>query len=447
MTGASLPHKPGATGANRRGTAQSQGRDGPHIPPHAQRGPQAPRRAVFPFGPHSRNKSTSAFGSTPPDDGSDATHATQWHRTVRDPYDARERAVRDLGRRRLADSHRRCGRPARVEAVSRCEVAEWAHDSAEPRAPLLHLETMEPLRKTWHCKDRLCAWCCRARSAELCARIEPAIAERFTRAKVPAMITFTIDDKVGESLESAGKRLTDAFGRLRRMKRWEALVAGGVIGLEAPRNRARGSWHVHAHVTVDVAWYDEEELRTDWRTALYGADAVRLWGELEDPDADHGMRALTLQLLSDAGVPLSKSGGARIERHRKSLKETLKYIVKGLDVAQRFSDDEMDELTTWMHGRRLVRTFGNLYDLELPEDDVERVVDAEELEHQTHAVNAVTGELRPLACAQWLADGKDPTDIARRYAQAMRCGRMVRLVLRPPGGDGGATNTDAEAIQ
>ena len=447
MTGASLPHKPGPNGASRRGTAQSQGRDGPHSPPHARRGPEAPRSAVFPFGSHSRNKSASAFGSAPPDDGSVTTHATQWHRTKRDPYDPHQRAIRDLCRRRLADSHRRCNRPARVEAVSRCERAEWAYDNQTPCAPLLHLETLEPLKQVWHCKDRLCMWCCRARSAELCERIEHAIEERFTLAKVPVMMTFDLDDTIGESLQSAEKRLTDALARLRRMKRWKALVAGGVMSIEVTRNRERGSWHVHAHVLADVHWYEQEDLLRDWRTALYGADVVQLWGELSDPESDSGMRALTLQLLRDAGAPMSESGGARIERKRKTLKEALKYVVKGLEATQRFSDHEMDELTTWMHGRRLVRTFGNLYDLELPQDDVERVVDADELEHHTHAVNALTGELRPLEDAQWVPDGKEPADLARRYAQAMRNGRAVRLVLRPPGGPPGATNMDVEAIQ
>lgn len=383
------------------------------------------------FAGRSPHKARQAPGSPDPGD----SNAVQLHKTVRDPFDKADRARRDLARARLADSHRRGKRHGTADAIGRCECSDWAVDGDEgpgQGAPLLDVETEDPIRRVWHCHNRLCPWCCRARSVELREKIERAIAQKFTKARVPVLMTFTINDVAGEPIGDADERLTEGIGKLRRRKRWNENVAGGVVAIEAPRNRARGSWHIHAHVLADVDWYDADELRQDFRECLWGKDVVRLWEELKNPDIDEPTRIAIEDNLVGRGLSVRPMGGVNIQRLRKGVVEGLKYVTKGLDAMARLSDEELDELTNWMHGRRLVRTFGNLYDLELSDDDEdEPCVDSDELENATHAVNAVTGEIRPIECAQWKQDNDAVAELARRYASGLRTGRPKRFMLRP----------------
>jgi len=200
-----------------------------------------------------------------------------------------------------------------------------------------------PLRSVYTCMHRLCPHCARKRSARALARLAPAIAERF-RAK-PALLTLTIDDRPGESLEGAFERITKAWRRVRetqaftgpggRRAAWpDRTVRGGVYSLEVTRSN-RGSWHVHLHAIVDTDWLDQAEMLRAWRRALGSGP---------------------------------RKGGARIERLNRGLAEGLKYTTKP-QAAATLPLAERVELLAWMRGRRMMATFGTLYRLPVEEPD------------------------------------------------------------------------------
>jgi hypothetical protein len=161
------------------------------------------------------------------------------------------------------------------------------------------------------------------------------------------------------------------------------------------------------HAVVDLAWWEQADLLDAWRVALHGKDAAGWWCVIDDPDMDEGSRGLAREQLAALGLRDRPDGGARVERARSSdpmeaAREIAKYVTKAFDDGERkqgvrhaasleeMTDDELAELMQWLRGRRLLRTYGTMYDAKLeaePED--------EEGDNDDVRINAVTGEVVP----------------------------------------------------
>lgn len=256
-------------------------------------------------------------------------------KALRNPYLPRERAIHRATCDRWAEAARAAHKGALALRFEECGSGVWATHEGEQ---VLAFETDAPVRRVMTCNHRNCPICARKRSARIRETLEPHVADvahggQF-QAK-PALLTLTIDDRPGESLRSATARIQGAWKKMRRRKGWHSRVRGGFYALEVTRNRGRGSWHVHLHAVIDVDWLGQPEALQMWRDAL------------------------------DAG---EKCGGVNIQRVRNGIAEATKYLTKGVE-ASRLPLAERVELLTWMHGRRMLATFGHLYGLQLADDD------------------------------------------------------------------------------
>jgi hypothetical protein len=307
------------------------------------------------------------------------------------PYAAKSRAVHRVVMGAWAEAARASQKPALAMRFEECGTGAWAqHEGAD----VLAFETEAPVRRVMCCGHRLCDICARTRSAGIRETLEPAIETTF-KAK-PALMTLTIDDRVGESLVSATGRILTGWKKLRRRVGWKDRVRGGFYALEVTRNQERGSWHVHLHAVVDVDWLGQEEALMLWRNAL-GAGPL--------------------------------AGGVNIQRVRNGIAEATKYLVKGIE-ASRLPLAERAELLRWMHGRRMLSTFGHLYGVRVADDDEPEVEGPEEDGTEPIGFNARTGEVVTAADCDWRWDAAAHE---RGYALLAQWWEAKRG-LRPPHG-------------
>ncbi len=102
-------------------------------------------------------------------------------------------------------------------------------------------------RHAYHCRERLCVYCSRARGAALGDALLPLV-EAMAR---PWFLTLTV--KNGPDLPERAAQLRVAFKKLRRRAWWKANVAGGIAVEEVTHNADTGEWHRHLHVVMDAA--------------------------------------------------------------------------------------------------------------------------------------------------------------------------------------------------
>lgn len=315
------------------------------------------------FGSHHGNISTS--GVAP------ATEKSRYSRAAREE--------RDRLRVTLAAGLTCIGADAQSVAVRQCEVREYLTDAtpgAGHGAPIMRQvegAAWKPVIRARYCDHRLCPWCCWGRSKRYADKLAPAVAQHF-RAK-PALATFTIDDRSGESLQSAAGRILGAYAKLQRRKQWRAAVRGGLRSFEVTRNAATRSWHVHLHVLLDTDYFPQDELLALWRECLTG-----------DPEGWVRVR----------GHEPRRVGGVNIKRVD-DVMEACKYVAKGNEALATWPKADLLELLAWMRGRRLLQTFGCLHGIKVNEDEQPH---EEEAPPET-GINGRTGEVRTAEDCAW----------------------------------------------
>jgi hypothetical protein len=280
-----------------------------------------------------------------------------------------------------------------------CERREWLTDAvAGPGKGALILkpdgpqpDAWKPVQRAMFCDHRLCPWCQRGRASRYLAELEPAVRENF-KAK-PALATFTQDDRPDESLSSAAERILRSYQKLSRRKAWRQTVRGGLRSVEVTRNMERRSWHVHIHVLVDTDYFPQADLLALWRECMTGDPAG--W-------------------LKETGKEPRRIGGVNIKR-LDDISEAVKYVVKGIEALTTWPPETLQELLTWMRGRRLLQPFGCLFGLKVSEEEQPGT---EEPDEEAGGVNAVTGEVRTADECAW-SNTPDVEDAAwERSAQA-----------------------------
>ncbi len=157
-------------------------------------------------------------------------------------------------------------------------------------------------------------------------------------------------------------------------------VAGGVHSLEVTWSSERGDWHPHAHLLVDAPWILQREMRDAWRAVT--CDAVRraerrtagLDGRIPPCAHRADKRGLAVAPCRGASIVWVEAvrGEAGSDERRRAVRETLKYVTKGLlgphgELLPGAHAAELGELLLALRGRRLVAgwgTFRNVHDVD-----------------------------------------------------------------------------------
>lgn len=328
-------------------------------------------------------------------------------KVLRNPYTPRERTIHRATCDRWAEAARAAHRPALALRFEECGSGLWATHEGEQ---VLTLDGNAPVRRVMTCNHRNCPTCARKRSARIREALQPHVADvahggQF-QAK-PALLTLTIDDREGETLPEATGRIQAAWKKMRRRKGWHSRVRGGFYALEVTRNVKRGSWHVHLHAVIDVDWLGQAEALEMWREALGSGE---------------------------------RCGGVNIQRVRNGISEATKYLTKGVE-ASRLPLAQRAELLRWMHGRRMLATFGHLYGLQLADDDDGPEAEGVEATEGSEPVgyNPRTGQVLTAAECEWLGS----FDVVERGFEHLARWWEANRGIRPPpeGGRRGAPPT------
>lgn len=228
----------------------------------------------------------------------------------------------------------------------------------------------------------------------------------LTFVSKPAMLTLTMENAPGEPLEESFRRINgaraDASGvtergalaTFKRTKFWRAHIRGGFCRFEAKLQPGdddaqtemftRRRWHVHAHLLVDVRWVDPHMIRLHWQKHLAKArhriapttataarvrltqTALKMYGFLRRAGCPQSYCFEQCAKLQDPALPhllrgvWSLEGNANIKRIKNTVYECAKYVTKLSDVEQA-SDADLDELCSFLSGRRTQTAFGHCH--------------------------------------------------------------------------------------
>jgi hypothetical protein len=259
------------------------------------------------------------------------------------------------------------------------------------------------------CNLRMCPLCAWQRSQRARKRVKTL----FDRLTHPVLSTLTIPNSETIQKKNIGHFRKQVRQFIAQHKSW---IKGGVYAIETTYNRKQKTWHVHAHILVDVASplpaKTERVLLAGRRVFAFTALKLRLefdwmrlwsrtWGRL--PRADAKARALnrdtfkfeswvregrvmSLKVWRPGGwQPIAGLSREEMERrtawnaaNRRVLdlrpvmdregaaREVLKYITKSAD----FCDipEAVEAFCNAVRGARMVQTFGSWYGVNLDEE-------------------------------------------------------------------------------
>lgn len=212
-------------------------------------------------------------------------------------------SLRSLGREKEADSVYRCGHVL-VEECGSCDGQAG--------------------RRVRSCDNRLCPYCAVARGDNLadsvCASVEGM--------NNPVLVVLTLRNRA--SLAEATDALWKAYNKLIRRKSFKAAFRGGHAFYEVTHNMGAGTWHAHLHCIVD-GWMAQRDLSALWLACTGDSPVVHI-----------------SQLKDRTGVGYGKA-----------VQEAVKYPCKVSQIVG--SPGLVAEFLDTLRGRRLYRTFGDVY--------------------------------------------------------------------------------------
>lgn len=234
-----------------------------------------------------------------------------------------------------------------------------------------HYFTLDQLRlhEAYFCQQaKLCPLCAVRRGAKMLRRYTERVLHVLADRPELRMYLVTFTVKNGPDLGERMNHISRGLGQLtlRRRMHWnndqaytEACAAVGSVGsFEIKRGTGSGLWHPHFH----DAWMcdtepDEEALRAEWREITGDSHVV-------DVTPFHYVQ---------------RGDFATADTVARDFSEVFKYALK-------FS--ELPLADNWhaaqqLHGRRLVRSFGALFGVKVPEDLADDPLDDEDLPYVT----------------------------------------------------------------
>lgn len=192
-------------------------------------------------------------------------------------------------------------------------------------------------------------WCPSCQHA-LAARTADRYARIMTLCQWPLRVTFTAKNYAYGEL-SGLRDLRRAWGKLRRLRWFRRRVPGGVLGFEIT-DTGKG-YHVHAHGLFDCRWLAVDECepartcsRDTWKKKAKAAasEVAEQWSICCGRPASVQVRRVWKRDGFDLGPALA---------------ETLKYSVKGTDLAD--SDRPAGPIIGMLDGTRMITSFGTFH--------------------------------------------------------------------------------------
>ena len=119
------------------------------------------------------------------------------------------------------------------------------------------------------CGVRICPWCTHHRTA----RAKYQILEVMGKMASPRTIVLTARSN-DQPLATQLKKLRDDFHKLRRNKKWKALVTSGIYTVEVTYNPRAMTWHPHVHLIIDGQFFPQPLLSSLWKQATGDSNIV-----------------------------------------------------------------------------------------------------------------------------------------------------------------------------
>lgn len=183
------------------------------------------------------------------------------------------------------------------------------------------------------CRDRLCPLCGDIRGRQCAGRVEKCTAKADSTRL--GTLTLALD---GGTLRERTDRLLGAFRRLRSTAEWKRWVRGCVATLEVTLGGSVRHWHVHLHFIWDGDFFPHAVLKRLWHQATGDSFIVHV-----KPIA--GRKAAARYIAAYIGKPMNVRG---------------------------WTEEEICEYASAMHGRRLLSTSGTFHN---PEEDSDSAPD------------------------------------------------------------------------
>jgi hypothetical protein len=174
--------------------------------------------------------------------------------------------------------------------------------------------------RSFHCGDRFCQPCARARSWKVQANLL-----RWTEGERVRLVTLTMRAN-GQPLSKSIDRLIRSFASLRRNVVWKAAVDAGAYVIEVKQGRGGHGWHVHVHALVIGRYLDQRALSRAWLTCTGDSPIV----DVRDASNAPGV-----------------------------IGYVCKYLTKSFDRTVAQTPDLLAECVLALRGRRMLGTFGD----------------------------------------------------------------------------------------
>jgi hypothetical protein len=193
---------------------------------------------------------------------------------------------------------------------------------------------------TERCNLPLCGDCAVFRQRRAYKRLFPKFAH-FANANQKdraVLVTLTLKNSK-ENLLDIHSFIKKSFRKLRRMKRWQAHIRGGIASFELTISES-GDFNYHIHVLAlrkSFARYEQADLTEDWRRATSGKGFI----------------------VDIRAVRELQSG----------FREVLKYQFKPLDVEKnRFDANKLKQFYELCRRKRLAESFGSFFGFDFEDE-------------------------------------------------------------------------------
>lgn len=331
----------------------------------------------------------------------------------------------DVDRDRLVRAATTAGLVAVAERLKACGRGPVAWD----RRPGWHAPLVDAhgnlVRCVASCRHRLCSRCARKRAKAGGTRLRKLIDTWFQGPAI--FLTLTRAAPAGEPLCGSADAVQEAFTRFRSYKRWKTNVLGGFYVVQFADANLR---HVHIHAIIDAKYGAQAEWAKQWNRCLRGSrkrGPAAVGGvDISRARDTSGCIAYMLRPPSVGSVELPSVSRAGAEADGADTDADLAAV-------STISDGDLASMIRWMHGRRLVQTFGSLHGVPVQEP---QAVSARRPEpgripgRKRRVFNSATGEEVLEIDVAWQF-----SDHAQAIAAGQLQGERPRLSARMPDGE------------
>ena len=205
------------------------------------------------------------------------------------------------GRQSKAESYLTCGEQM---FTLECEKCGYSH------------------KVSYNCKLRLCSRCSAIKVAAHMKKYLPYVKRLAAVPNYLRRLDLTL--KNVEDLAEGVHRIRDCFTKLRHRQGYSVCFDGGICGIEGVPGRD-GKWNVHMHILYCGSFIPDRQLSADWRDITGDSFIVHI-EKVSDPE--------------------------------KALRYVLKYLLKGVESAHGWTENELVEFVLALENVRLVQAFG-----------------------------------------------------------------------------------------